>query len=112
MADYEKSLKKQRGLESFEPGGDFGPFENRAARGERLDRLDSPEKELVAESARFADLCQYFEQQKMDVLPEIIDELGRLSRLGIAERIEAMKKLNQRLMEYLSDGGENRFVRQ
>lgn len=112
MADNEESRNQQRGVGSFEQGGDLGALENRVAREERLNHLPSPGKELAAESARFADLCQYFGQQKMDVPPEIIDELGRTSRLGIPERIEAMKKLNRRLMEYLSDAGENRFVRQ
>ncbi len=64
------------------------------------------------ESARFADLCQYFERQRMDVPVEILDQLGRASRLAIPERIEAMKKLNQRLMEYLNDAGNGHFIRQ
>ena len=40
------------------------------------------EKELAEESARFADLCQYFERQRMDVPVEILDQLGRASRLA------------------------------
>ena len=70
------------------------------------------EKELAQESARFADLCQYFERQRMDVPVEILDQLGRASRLAIPERIEAMKKLNQRLMEYLNDADNGHFIRQ
>ena len=70
-------------------------------------RLPAGEKELAQESARFADLCQYFERQRMDVPVEILDQLGRASRLAIPERIEAMKKLNQRLMEYLNDAGQD-----
>ena len=112
MTDNEESRKGQRGLGDLEPAGDRGAIENRAAREERVNRLPSPDKELAAESARFADLCQYFEQQKMDVPPEIIDQLGRTSRLAIPERIDALKKLNQKLMEYLSDAGETGFVRQ
>ena len=112
MTDNEESCKGQRGLVNFESGGDRGAIEHRAAREERVNRLPSPEKELAAETARFADLCQYFEQQKMDVPPEIIDQLGRTSSLAIPERIDQMKKLNQKLMEYLSDAGESGFVRQ
>lgn len=112
MTDNEESRKVQRGLRDLESAGDRGAIENRAAREERVNCLPSPEKELAAESAQFADLCQYFEQQKMDVPPEIIDQLGRTSRLAIPERIDALKKLNQKLMEYLSDAGESRFVRQ
>lgn len=112
MADNEKSRKAQQGFGGFESGGDLTALDNHSARGERLNRLPETEKELAQESARFADLCQYFEQQKMDVPVEIVDQLGRISKLAISERIEAMKKLNQRLMEYLSDAGENRFLRQ
>jgi hypothetical protein len=48
----------------------------------------------------------------MDDPVEILAELGRASRLAIPERIEAMKKLNQRLMEYLNDASEGHLVRQ
>jgi hypothetical protein len=70
------------------------------------------EKELAQESARFADFCQYFERQRMDVPVEIIDQLGRASRLAIPERVEAMKKLNQKLMEYLDNVGQDPGIRQ
>jgi len=48
----------------------------------------------------------------MDVPMEVLDQLGRASRLAIPERIEAMKKLNQRLMEYLNNAGNGHFIRQ
>lgn len=112
MTDNQQSRKGPQDLGSFEPGGELGPVESHSAREERLNRLPPAEKQLAEESARFADLSQYFEQRKMDVPADIIDQLRRISRLAISERIEAMKKLNQRLMEYLSDAGENPVVRQ
>lgn len=48
----------------------------------------------------------------MDVPVKVLDQLGRVSRLPISERLEAMKKLNKRLMEYLNDAGDSHFVRQ
>jgi predicted house-cleaning noncanonical NTP pyrophosphatase (MazG superfamily) len=48
----------------------------------------------------------------MDVPVEIIDQLGRASRLAIPERVEAMKKLNQKLMEYLDNVGQDPGIRQ
>jgi len=99
-------------LDRFEPGGDHGPFEGRNQYDERLNSLPPGEKELAHESARFADLCQYFERQRMDVPVEILDQLGQASRLAIPERIEAMKKLNQRLMEYLDNVGQDPGIRQ
>jgi hypothetical protein len=48
----------------FEPGGVFGPVEDRNELDRRLTSLPAGEKELAEESARFADFCQYFERQK------------------------------------------------
>ena len=87
-------------------------MEDRKPYDERLDSLPPREKELAQESARFADLCQYFERQLMDIPMEIVDQLGRASRLAITERIEAMKKLNQKLMEYLDNVGQDPGIRQ
>jgi hypothetical protein len=108
----EESKETTGALARFETGGDLGSVEDRNAYDQRLKSLSVDEKELADESARFADLCQYFERQKMDVPVEVLDQLGRASRLAMPERIEAMKKLNQRLMEYLDDAGEDTGIRQ
>jgi hypothetical protein len=112
MSKEEKPKNTTGALARFEPGGDLGPVEDRNEYDQRLKSLPAGEKELAEESARFADLCQYFERQRMDVPVEIVDQLGRASRLAVPERIEAMKKLNQRLMEYLNDAGNDQFIRQ
>src|SRR6185437_2244300 len=97
MASNQRSKNVKGALDRFEPSGDLGPVQDRNQRDERLNSLAVGEKELAQESARFADLCQHFERKRMDVPVEILDQLGRASRLAIPERIEAMKKLNQRL---------------
>jgi hypothetical protein len=112
MSKEEKSKNTTGALARFEPGGDHGPAEDRNEYDQRLKSSPVGEKELAEESARFADLCQYFERQRMDVPVEVLDQLGRASRLPIPERVEAMKKLNKRLMEYLNDAGQGHFVRQ
>lgn len=112
MASNKRSENVKGALDRFEPGGDLGPVEDGNEYSKRLNSLSPGEKELAQESARFADLCQYFERQRMDVPVEILDQLGRASRLAIPERIEAMQKLNQRLMEYLNDTGNGHFIRQ
>jgi len=112
MAHKQDSPKAKEGIGRFEPGGDLEAIETRSAREERVNLLPSPEKNLAEECAHFADLCQYFEQQKMDVPAEIIDQLRRAAELAVPERIEAMKRLNQRLMEYLNAAGKGAFVRQ
>ena len=109
----EKEAKETKGaFARVESGGDLGPVEDRNEYDQRLKSLPAGKKELAEESARFADLCQYFEHQRMDVPVEILDQLGRASTLAIPERIEALKKLNQRLMEYLNDAGNGQFIRQ
>ena len=112
MANNKRSKKVKGALDRFEPGGDLGLVRDRNQHDERLKSLPAGEKELAQESARFADLCQYFERQKMDVPVDILDQLGRASRLPIPERVEAMKKLNQRLMEYLDNVGQDPGIRQ
>ena len=110
MASNKKSKNVKEAIDRFEPGGDLGPVDDRY--GERLNSLPTGEKELAQESARFADLCQYFERQKMDVPVEILDQLGQASRLALPQRTEAMKKLNQKLMEYLDNVGQDPGIRQ
>lgn len=112
MPKDEKSKNATGALAGFGSGGDLGPVEDRNEYDQRLKSLPAGKKELAEESACFADLCQYFERQRMDVPVEILDQLGRASRLPIPERLEAMKKLNKRLMEYLNDAGDSHFVRQ
>jgi hypothetical protein len=112
MSKEEESQKTAGALARFETGGDLGSIEDRNAYDQRLKSLSVGEKELAEESARFADLCQYFERQKMDIPVEVLDQLGRASRLAIPERIEAMRKLNQKLMEYLDNVGQDPGIRQ
>ena len=111
MSKEEEAKDTTGALARFGSGGDLGPIEDRNEYDQRLKSLPSGEKELAQESARFADLCQYFERQRMDVPVEILDQLGRASRLAIPERVEAMKKLNQRLMEYLDNVGQDPGIR-
>lgn len=70
------------------------------------------EKELAEFCARFADLCQYFSQQNMDLPPQIVDEVRLVSKLAVKERITKMKRLSQDLMEYINHAGPNPQVRQ
>src|ERR1051326_8971472 len=95
----------------FDIGGELGPIESRKIREERLNRLPVAERELAEESARLADLCQYFSAKRMDIPSQILDQLGGLSRLPIPDRIRALKDINQALMEYLDRVGEDPQLR-
>ena len=62
--------KRRRGtIDKFEVGGELGRIEDRNEYEQRLNSLSPEEKELAQESARFADLCRYFSDNKMDIPP-------------------------------------------
>jgi hypothetical protein len=76
------------------------------------DGVRAEEKELAEVCARFADLCQHFSQQNMDLPPQIVDEVRLVSKLAVKDRIAKMKRLGQDLMEHLNDAGPNPQIRQ
>ena len=115
MLEDEKENRSEResgALDKFEPSGELGSIEDRNEREQRLNSLPAGQKELAEESARFADLCQYFSQQKMDIPPSIVERVGSVSKLPSTDRIRAMKDINRDLMEYLNDVGQDPGVRQ
>ena len=107
-----RSQPRSGALDKFEPGGELGPLDDRNEYQQRLNSLPAEQKDLAEESTRFADLCQYFSQQKMDIPPSIVERLGNVSKLPVKDRIRAMKDINRELMEYLNHVGENPGIRQ
>jgi hypothetical protein len=107
-----RSQPKSGALDKFEPGGELGPLDDRKEYEQRLNSLPAEQKELADESTRFADLCQYFSQQKMDIPPSIVQRLGNVSKLPVPDRIRAIKDINRELMEYLNDVGQDPGIRQ
>jgi hypothetical protein len=107
-----RSKRKSGALDKFEPGGELGAIEDRGEREQRLDALPAEQKEFAQESMRFADLYQYFAQQKMDIPASIVERVGSVSKLPSTDRIRAMRDINRELMEYLNDVGQDPGVRQ
>ncbi len=107
-----RSKPESGALDKFEAGGESGPLDDRNEYERRLSSLPAEQKELAEESTRFADLCQYFSQQKMDIPPFILEGLGDVSKLPAPDRIRAMKDINRELMEYLNDVGQDPGIRQ
>jgi len=107
-----RSKPKSGALDKFEPGSESGPLDDRNEYEQRLHSLPLGQKELAQESTRFADLCQYFSQHKIDIPPSIVDRLGNVSKLPVPDRIRAMKDINRELMEYLNDVGQDPGIRQ
>ena len=67
--------------------------------------LPPDEKELALESARLADLCQYFSPEKMNIPSDLLDRIGRVSTMQAGERVPELLSINQALMEYLNRVG-------
>ena len=107
-----RSKRRSGALDKFGPCGEAGPIDDRNQYEQRLNSLPAEQKELAEESTRFADLCQYFSQQKMDIPPSIVERLGNVSKLPVPDRIRAMKDINRELMEYLNDVGQDPGIRQ
>jgi len=78
----------------------------------RINSLPAVEKEMAKESARFADLSQFFEKKQIDIPPEVVEQLNRAATLAVAERINVMKRLNHSLMERLHDVDPGTGIRQ
>jgi hypothetical protein len=70
------------------------------------------ENELADVCARFADICDSFSRQNMDMPPPVLDEIGRVSKLTVPDRIAAMTQLNRDLMQYLHALGQDSGMRQ
>lgn len=87
------------------PGSD----QDRSPKGPRP---DSPgPKELAEVCSRFADICDYFSRQRVDLPPDVLEAIGRVSKIAIPERIARMDQLNQELMEYLHAASRDSGVR-
>jgi hypothetical protein len=107
-----RSKQKSGALDRFEPGSEWGPLEDRNEYEQRLNSLPAEQKDLAQESARLADLCQYFSQKKMDIPPSIVERLRTVSRLPVPDRIRTIRDINRELMEYLNDVGQDPGIRQ
>ena len=99
-------------LDKFGPGGELGPLDDRNEYEQRMNSLPAEQKEFAEESTRFADLCQYFSQQRMDIPASIVERVRNVSKLPVLDRIRAMKDINRELMEYLNDVGQDPGIRQ
>jgi len=107
-----RSQLKSGALDKFGPGGESGPLDDRKEYEQRLNSLPVEQREFAEESTRFADLCQYFSQQRMDIPTSIAERIRNVSKLPVMDRIRAMKDINRALMEYLNDVGQDPGIRQ
>jgi hypothetical protein len=112
MSKEEDKDRQKKTQEGFEDGREMAPGDGRNSDEQQPNHRRAGERQLAEESARLADLCQYFSQQRMDIPPETLDRIGRLSKLEVAQRIRSLKDINKSLMEYLTRVGKGPQIRQ
>jgi hypothetical protein len=93
-------------LQKFQPRGDLGPIQDRDEWEERMQSHGPQVRELLQELTRFADLWRYFQESKEKLGPEILAALEDVPRLPVPERIQRLRKINQKLMERIPNAGE------
>ena len=98
-------------LAKFLPGGEFGPMTNRLDYEQRVSALPLEQREFAEESTRFADILQYFSAHRMQLPKDIVNQIGGLAQLTTSEQTSVLRRVNQELMDYLNDVGEDSGVR-
>jgi hypothetical protein len=101
-----------KGLGQFLPGGELGPIAERQEYEQRISGLPPDQREFAEESARFADLWQYFSEHRMQLPQAIIDQLAELSKLTAAQQTAVLRGVNRDLMKYLTEVSEDSGIRQ
>jgi hypothetical protein len=89
----------------------LAPIHDRNEYERQMAALPPEEREIAEQLTTFADMCQYFEHQNMDVPPDILRAAAKVQALPTSERADAMQRINQQLMEHLNDVGKDNGVR-
>lgn len=99
-------------LSRFLPSGDQGAIEDPEEYERRMSALPPAQREFAEEGTRFANLWQYFSEHRMQLPRHIVEQISELSKLSATEQIATMRRVNQALMEYLNDVGQDSGIRQ
>lgn len=78
-----------------------GPINDRGDYEREMAALPPEQREMTEELTRYADICQYFETQGMDVPPHLLRAVAEVSALPASEGAARVRQVNQELMEYL-----------
>jgi hypothetical protein len=89
-------------LLQFQPGGKFGPIEDRAEFDKLIESLPPDEQELTRELTHHADLLRYFAEQKLKTGSDIADAMFAAAKLPVPERTARIHEINHVLMERLN----------
>ncbi len=83
------------------------PLSEREEYEQQMDALPDGDRELASEVSRFADLCRYFSENRMQVPPHISREVQQLRTFPVAARTNKLRELNLELMGYLHSVSED-----
>lgn len=111
MSDEKNNTQHLDGENKSSPTGALAPACDRGEYDQRIAALPPGRREIAEELTTYADMCQFFERQTMDIPPHILRAVVQVSTLSDSERAAAMRQINQQLMEYLNDVGEDNGVR-
>lgn len=96
---------------AFAPGGPLAAIHDDMERESLIEELPQDERTLANGIVRYANLCRFFAEHRMEVPPHIIRAVARLQKLPIEERITQIDEINQELMEYLHNVSEDTGLR-
>lgn len=91
----------------FQPGGKFGPLEDRNEFDKLVESLPPEEQELTRELTHYTDLVRYFAERKLKTGSDIADAMFAAAKLAVPERIARIREINQVLMERLNRVGQS-----
>ena len=115
MAKEEQQTKQQSAIGSlakFTSGREFGPMTSRQEYEQRTKALPPAQREFAEESTRFADIWQYFSEHRMQLPRDVVNRVNGLALLTTVEQTAVLRSVNQELMGYLNDVGEDSGIRQ
>jgi hypothetical protein len=115
MAKEEEQNRQAAETGSFNKfllGGGLDPITDRQEYEQRANALPPGQRQFAEESTRFADIWQYFSERRMQLPKDVVNQISGLPKLTAAEQTTVLQRINQELMEYLNDVGEDSGVRQ
>ena len=86
----------------FAADGDLAPVQTREEWEKLVGAMLSDEQQLLRELGNFADLWRYFQDRKKKLGPEIVNRIGQLHELAVAQRISELKEINQTLLQRIN----------
>jgi hypothetical protein len=93
-------------FQHFQPGGRYGPIEDRYEYEKGIKALPPEERELARELTNYADLVKYFADHKLKTGPDIADAMFAAAKLPVDLLTARVREINQVLMERLKNAGQ------